>query len=94
MGPSADCFIGTMFALVMSFVDNDVWTVQCRGELVLVEEGDIGLGTRTLVVLVVNELDSLKFGCHGVWRSVFPFRRTSFGRAGGPTYDLHKGKRM
>ena len=71
MGPSADCLVGTMFALVMSSIDDGVWTVQCGGELVLVEEGDIGLGTRTLVVLVVNELDSLKFGCHSVWRSVF-----------------------
>lgn len=62
MGLSADCFVGTMFALVMSFVDDGVWTVQCRCELVLMEEGDIRLGTRRFVVLVVNELDPLKFG--------------------------------
>ena len=66
MGLSADCFVGTMFALVMSFIDDGVWTVQCRCEFVLVEEGDIRLGTRTFVVLVVNELDPLEFGCHDV----------------------------
>ena len=71
MGLSADCLVGTMFALVMNFIDDGVRTIQCRGELVFVEEGDIGLGTRTLVVLVMNELDSLKFGCHGVWICVF-----------------------
>lgn len=45
MSPATNCFVGTMFALVMSLVDDGVWTVQCRCELVLVEEGDIRLGT-------------------------------------------------
>lgn len=66
MGLSADCFMLTMFALVVSLVDDGVWAVQCRCEFVLVEEGNIRLGTRTLVILVVNKLDSLEFGCHGV----------------------------
>ena len=69
MGLSADCFVVPMFALVMSSVDDGVWTVQCRCELVLVEEGDVRFGARTLVILVVNELDFLEFGCHGVWKS-------------------------
>lgn len=66
MGLSADCFMLTMFALLVSLVDDGVWAVQCRCEFVLVEEGNIRLGTRTLVILVVNKLDSLEFGCHGV----------------------------
>lgn len=78
MGLSADCFIVTMFALMMSFIDDGVWTVQSRGELVLVEKGDIGFGTRTLVFLVVNELNFLKFGGHGLWRSVFFFSINRF----------------
>ncbi len=72
MGLSADCFVVTMFALVMSFADDGVWTVQCRCELVLVEEGDVRFRTRTLVVLVVNELDFLELGCHGIWDCGFP----------------------
>ena len=67
MGLSANCLLVTMFALMMGFGDEGVWTIQCGCELVLVEEGDIRLDTRTLVVLVVNELDSLEIGCHGVW---------------------------
>ena len=72
MGLPADCFLFTMFALVVSFVDDGVWAVQCRCELVLVEEGDVGFGTGTLIVFVMNERDFLEFGCHGVWRCVLP----------------------
>lgn len=71
MGLATDGFVFTMFALVVGFVDDGVWAIQCRCEFVLVEEGDIRLGTRTLVVLVLNKLDSLEFGCHCVWRSGF-----------------------
>lgn len=73
MGLPANCFVFTMFALMVSSVNDGVWAVQCRCELVLVEERDVRLGTRTLVVLVVNELDFLEFGCHGVWRGGFAF---------------------
>lgn len=72
MGLPADCFLFTMFALVVSLVDDGVWAVQCRCELVLVEEGDVGFGTGTLIVFVMNERDFLEFGCHGVWRCVLP----------------------
>lgn len=65
MGLSADCFVVSMLALVVSLVDDGVWAVQRRCELVLVKEGNVRFGTRTLVILVVNKLDSLKFGCHG-----------------------------
>ena len=64
MGLSADC---TMFALVVSFVDDGIWAIQSRRELILVEEEDVRFWTRTLVLLVVDELDFLEFGCHGVW---------------------------
>ena len=72
MGLSPDCLLFTMFALVVSLVDDGVWAVQCRCELVLVEEGDVGFGTGTLIVFVMNERDFLEFGCHGVWRCVLP----------------------
>lgn len=94
MGLSADRFVVAMFALVVSFIDEGIWAVQGRCELVLVEEGNVRLGTRTLVVLVVNKLDSLKFGCHDVWRFGFPSRETILECLGGPSYHLKKGKRM
>ena len=66
MGFAANCFLVTMFALMESMVDEGVWTIQCRCELVLVEKGDIRFDARTLVILVMNELHSLKIACHGV----------------------------
>ena len=53
-----------MFALVVSSVNDGVWAVQGRRELVLVKKRDIRLRTRTLILLVVNEGNSLEFGCH------------------------------
>ena len=44
MGLSANRFVGTMLALVMSFIDDGIRAVQCRCELVLVEEGHVRLG--------------------------------------------------
>ena len=64
MGLSTNCFLVTMFTLMVSLANDGVWAVQCRCELVLVEEGDVGFGARTFVVLVVNELNSLEFGGH------------------------------
>lgn len=68
---SANGFLVTMFALVLSCSDDGVWALQRRCELVLVEKGDIRFETRALVVLVMNELDFLEIGCHSVWRPGF-----------------------
>ena len=56
---------------MLSCGDEGIWAIQRRSELVLVEEGDIRFETRVLVFLVVNKLDSLEIGCHGVWRCGF-----------------------
>ena len=64
MGLSTNCFLVTMFTLMVSLVNDGVWAVQCRCEFVLVEEGHVRFGTRTFVVLVVNELNSLEIGGH------------------------------
>lgn len=69
MSLSANWLLVAVFALMESLIDEGVWAIQCRCELVLVEQGDVRFDTRALVVLVVNELDSLKIGSHGVWRS-------------------------
>lgn len=66
MSLSANCLLVAMFALMESCADEGVWAIQRRCELVLVEQGDVRFDARALVVLVVNELDSLKIGCHGV----------------------------
>lgn len=68
MGFSSNRFSMTMFALVVSSVDEGVWAFQGGCKLVLVEQGDVRLDTRALVILVVNELDSLEVRCHGVCR--------------------------
>ena len=64
MGLSTNSFLITMFTLMVSLINDGVWAVQCRCEFVLVQEGDVRFGTRTFVVLVVNELNSLKIGGH------------------------------
>ena len=64
MGFSTNCFLVTMFTLMVSLVNDGVWAVQCRCELVLVEEGDVRFGTRTFVLLVGNELNSLEVAGH------------------------------
>lgn len=94
MSLSADCLMVTMFALVVSFIDDGVWAVQCRCKLVLVEEGDVRLGARTMVFLVVNELDPLEVGWHGVWRCGFASWKTGFGCLARQIYDLQKDKRL
>ena len=66
MSLSANWLLVAVFALMKSLVDESVWAIQRRCELVLVEQGDVRFDTRALVVLVVNELDSLEIGCHGV----------------------------
>ena len=67
MSLSANWLLVTVFALVMSFCDEGVGAIQCRRELVLVEEVDVRFETRALVVLVVKETDFLEVGGHVVW---------------------------
>lgn len=66
MSLSANCLLVAVFALMESLSDEGVWAIQRRCELVLVEQGDVRFDTRALVVLVMNELDSVKIGCHGI----------------------------
>ena len=70
MSLSADGFlvrIGIrMFALVLGSGDEGVRAIQGGFELVLVEQGNVRFDTGALVVLVVNELDSLKISRHDV----------------------------
>ena len=58
-----------MFALMLSFRDEGVRAIQCRRELVFMEEVDVRFKTRALVILVLKELDFLEVGGHGVWKS-------------------------
>ena len=60
-----------MFALVVSCGDDGVRAIQCWCEAVFVEQGDIRFDTRTLIVLVVDDLDFLEIGCHDRWRCGF-----------------------
>ena len=69
MSLSANWLLVTVFALMVSCADEGVRAIQCRCELILVEKRDVRFETRALVFLVLNELDSLEIGCHGVWRS-------------------------
>ena len=69
MSLSANWLLVTMFALMLSFRDEGVRAIQCRRELVLVEEVDVRFETRALVVLVLNKIDFLEVGGHGVWKS-------------------------
>jgi len=71
-----------IFALVDGFVANDVWTLLSRCELVFMKERDIGLGTRTLILLVVDEVYPLKLSCHG------DRRRGRLGPFVGPLEEL------
>lgn len=73
MSLSANWLLVTMFALMLSFGDEGVRAIQRRRELVLVEEVDVRFESRALVVLVVKEIDFLKVGGHGFWKSgLFP----------------------
>ena len=69
MSLSSNWLLVTVFALVLSFCDEGVGPIQCRRELVLVEEIDVRFETRRLVILVVNELDFLEVGGHDVWKT-------------------------
>ena len=78
MGFPADHFVFTMFPLVVSFVDDSVWAVEGGCELVLVQQRNVGLWTRTFIILVVNEFDSLELGCHAVGNVKFVSGETDF----------------
>ena len=54
---------------MLSLCNEGVRAIQCRRELILVEEVDVGFETRALVVLVGKKIDFLEVGGHGVWKS-------------------------
>ena len=49
-----------MLALVVGEVAGDVRTVQGGSELIFLQERDIGFGARGLILIVVDDLDSVK----------------------------------
>ena len=64
----------SMLALVMGEVADDVGTVQGGSESIFLQERNIGLGARGLVLIVVDDLDSMKVrvvGSHFDWRGGF-----------------------
>ena len=65
MGFAAYGFVFTVLALVVDLVAYEVWAFRGGADFVLVEEVDIGLGSRALVLGVVDELDLGEFGGHG-----------------------------
>ena len=72
-GLAADDLAFAMFALSMSLVAHKVWPLHGWGELVLVQEVDIGLGAIVFVVAVVLESNLLKVGRHDglvIWKVV------------------------
>lgn len=50
----------SMLALVVGVVADDVWTVQGGSETIFLQERDIGFGAGSLILIVVDNLDSVK----------------------------------
>ena len=77
----------SMLALVVGEVADDVWTVQGGSETIFLQERDIGFGARGLILIVVDDLDSMKVrvvGSHFDWRSGFPSAEKAFECLGTP----------
>ena len=59
-----------MLALVVGEVADDVRTIQGGSERIFFQERDIGFGARCLILIVVDDLDSVKVrvvGSHFDW---------------------------
>lgn len=55
-----------VFALLMHLVADEVWALHRRREHEFTEEVDVGLGAITLVMGIVNELDSVEIVSHAL----------------------------
>ena len=55
-----------MFALVVSSMNGGVRAIQCWGKAVFAEEVDIRFDTRTLILLILDDLDFLEIERHRV----------------------------
>ncbi len=49
---------------MVGYVANKVWTILSWRELVFMKEEDVGFKAGTLVLFVVDEVDSLQVFCH------------------------------
>ena len=65
VGFAAYGFVLTVLALVVDPVAYEVWTFRGWADFILVEEVNIGLGSRAVVLGVVDELDLGEVGSHG-----------------------------
>ena len=65
----------SMLALVVGEVADNVWTVQSGSETIFLQERDVGFRARSLILIVVDDLESMKVrvvGSHFDWRGGFP----------------------
>ena len=60
VGFASDELVLAVFALLVHSAAHEVGALHCRLEGILVEEVDVGLGSGTLVLGVVDELDSVE----------------------------------